>query len=140
MSKNILYALFIFGFMSCSESEDDLLKLKIKQFYIRYSTDMSPANAKKYSVDTLNKYFTSYFIEHMEQWAEECDCDPIVQGQDYIFDPANNIAVWQVEGNSKKYAIRQVWNHKLGYSDTMFVKLIKEGGIWKINEVEYTFR
>jgi len=67
---------------ACKRDKHENLSGHLTSFYKYYIIEEFK-NDRKVSVDTLKKYFTNRFLSSKDAEAEKCDCDPVIQSQDY---------------------------------------------------------
>ena len=78
----MVFSCLLLLFMSCQRERPESLSANLSAFYKYYIIEEFK-NDRKVSVDTMKKYFTNRFLSSKDAEAEKCDCDPIIQSQDY---------------------------------------------------------
>jgi len=112
-----------------------------KSFYQWYVKELNKEGGNPIdSKDMLGAYVSKRLLKQIQKWrdAEEYDADYFINAQD--FDESWRIsttkAVIVKNTATLKVALKSMKPKNQGFSQNLTVKLIRDGGIWKIDEVK----
>lgn len=129
------FAIFLLALVHTpSYAQDKAIHDRLMHFYAYYIADNDTKDTHhRTSADTLRQYCTASFLKKLPGKSASCDCDPIIQAQDYDKNWIKTLTV--TNAGPHKYDI--CFNDFDTHRNCFTVTVAQENGKLKINNVAY---